>query len=62
MAGFLGFLLFVCIGTLGFWILSFLVSFLPYWIAFRMRADSEDKDKSTTAVPPRMGAVIWVKD
>lgn len=29
---FLGFLMFVTIGLIGFWLLGFLVSFLPYWI------------------------------
>ncbi|MEH0007225.1 MAG: hypothetical protein V6Z82_00685 [Flavobacteriales bacterium] len=55
MEQFFGFLLFVCIGTLGFWVLSFLIGFLPYWVAYRMRANFNDKDKSTTAftVPPQ---------
>lgn len=62
MAQFFGFLLFACIATLGFWVLTFLISFLPYWIfADKLQRPNAEKDKSDTSKSAPMGERIWVK-
>lgn len=61
MAQFFGFLLFACIATLGFWVLTFLISFLPYWIlADKLERLSPGK-KPEVRDPAPMGARIWTK-
>ncbi len=45
---YLGFLLFLTILTIGFWLMFFLVSFVPYWIGgaiMEMIKEKKNKDK-----------------
>lgn len=48
---YLGFLAFLAILTIGFWLMIFLVSIIPYWIGgalyekWKMKHDAKKKDK-----------------
>ena len=48
---YLGFLAFLTILTIGFWLMIFLISFIPYWIggwcveSFKMRREAKRKEK-----------------
>jgi uncharacterized membrane protein len=50
---YLGFLAFITILTIGFWLMIFLVSFIPYWIGgvlienFKMKQAAKKKERES---------------
>ena len=46
---YLGFLAFLTILTIGFWLMIFLASFIPYWIGGALKERFEEKRKERKA-------------
>ncbi len=68
-AKFVGFLIFLTIALIGFWCLTFLIGFLPYWLTYgvaenkgKINADVKPEDVRRKTLPQQEGVeVVYVK-